>query len=91
MFGDGSERSTILRTGPDGLKLGQPEESSGAGRSFTARRWRSRLVGERTRADCELWWRLTATAAGKRAAVSTGTRLAEESFQSHPMSTNPTR
>jgi hypothetical protein len=36
MLGDGFEQSTILRTGPDGLKLGQPEESSGAGRSFTA-------------------------------------------------------
>jgi hypothetical protein len=55
MFGDGFEQSTILRTGPDGLKLGQAEESSGAGRSFTARRWRSRLFGGRTRADCELW------------------------------------
>jgi hypothetical protein len=43
MFGDGFEQSTILLTGPDSLKLGQAEESSGAGRSFTARRWRSRL------------------------------------------------
>jgi hypothetical protein len=36
MLGDGFEQTTILRTCPDGLKLGHPEESSGAGRSFTA-------------------------------------------------------
>jgi hypothetical protein len=34
MFGDGFEQSTILLTGPDGLNLGQAEESSGAGPEF---------------------------------------------------------
>jgi hypothetical protein len=34
MLGDGFEQSTILLTGPDGLNLGQAEESSGAGPEF---------------------------------------------------------
>ena len=75
MLGDGFEQTTILRAGPRRPEAGSPR------REFWSRPEFHR----------ELWWRLTATAGGKRAGVSTGTRLAEESFQSHPMSTNPTR